>query len=709
MIPTNENAAASAPERDHEPLPYTPSEQELKLVRLVDDRFASGLEVRRAHEGQWFVNGAFFRGHQYVEWNGRDARLQVPPMPRHRVRLVINRIQPKVRARIAKFLKNRPVPVVAPATPDIEDKLNARATTRFFEFIWQKLHLERKYSQALRWAAISDHGYWWFYWDPEASGKIVNTNPELGPTGPVVKPIGEICVEVGSPFEVVVADPTLDYIGDQPWIIRTKRRPLSYIKARYPEKAPFVAPDHDGSGGENSGERYARQLSTLNSQALGNGATFITGGKSAPTHQGRDDEEPWVLVKELFERPCAEYPQGRHLVVAGGVVLREAHALPYFADYKENPYPCVDFVDFQQVGQYWGTTIIEQLIQPQREYNLIRSKLAEHQRLMAHPKLITFKEHNLAPGVWTQEAGEVIVAAWRPQMPLPQPWHPPPISVDVWKGFDLLKGEIEDISQIFPVSEGKTGGSSSGFQTNLLQEATDAVHGPDIRGHELAMEEAFWKIRRLAKIFYAPARLITVMGRDAVVEANEFHRDDIDEAADIRIQTGSALPTLKAARMQSVMEMWSAGLLGLPDDPQARQRALTMMELGTTEDIYESSRVHEEAARLENLAFAEGRPAPNPEFFHNHDIHFRVHSEDLMSPAAQQRPPQVRLAQIAHVIRHVAFVNPQAAWEYAMQYGLQEQFADVAFKLQQLAAAAQPGSEAPQGPPTQEPPQGVAA
>jgi hypothetical protein len=373
------------------------------------------------------------------------------------------------------------------------------------------------------------------------------------------------------------------------------------------------------------------------------------------------------------------------MVAASNVLLKEQDELPYFAD-LQNPYPCVDFVDFEQAGQYWGTTIVEQLIQPQREYNLIRSKLAQHLRLMVHPKLLVTTAHNLQPGTWTADAGEVIVTAFVPGLQPPTPWMPPPISRDAWQAFDLLKGEIEDITQIFPESEGKIGGSQSGFQTNLLQEATDAVHGPDIRAHELAIEEAAYKLRRMMKLGYKPARLLTVTGRDLEPEAFEFHKDDIDEAADIVVQAGSALPTLKAAKMQAVMEMWTAGLLGDPADPAARQRALSMLEMGSNEEAFDSVRKDEEFARLENQNFKEGREANPPEFFENHDVHYRVHTDALKSASAKAWPGEAQKAIREHIIRHVAFVNPQAAVEHAMRYGFQELAMAI---LQETAMAAQ--------------------
>lgn len=676
---------------------YVPTERDQELNRLVEDRLASGESMRKPHESEWYVTGAFLRGHQYVEGQGVGLPLTIPPAPARRIRLVINRILPKWRARLAKFLKNRPVPVVVPATTDLDDRLDARATTKALEYAWRKLQLEKAYSKALRWAGIAFHGYWWFSWDPSALAKVQMETP----AGPVVRllPVGDIEVEVGSPFELVVGDATCSTIGDQPWIVRTKRRPLSYIQSRFPDRADFVVPDGDDHPAS-SGDRYAQQLGKLTGASGAPGVALDSAGASSTGADTRS--EPYVLVKEMFERPTPKFPRGRYLVAGGGVLLKEQEELPYFSDYRPNPYPCVDFVDFEQPGQYWGATLISQIISPQREYNLSRSKLAEHKRLMVHPKVIATTAHQIQPGTWTADAGEVLITAWVPGLKPPLVWTPPPISGDIWRGFELLKEEISDIMQIFPESEGRVGQAQSGFQTNLLQEATDAVHGPDIRAHELVIEEAAWKIRRLMKLGYSPARLLTVTGKDLQPEAFEFHREDIDESADVIVQAGSALPGLKAAKAQAVMDMWSAGLLGDPADPVARQRALSMLELGTNEDAYDSVRRDEEYARLENEQFKSGQQVRPPEFFENHDVHYRVHTDDLKSASAQQRPPQEQMARREHIIRHVAFVNPQAAVEHAARYGMTELAQQIMQEAQMAAQAAAmvgggPPVVAPQG------------
>src|SRR5262249_11103106 len=160
-------------------------------------------------------------------------------------------------------------------------------------------------------------------------------------------------------------------------------------------------------------------------------------------------------------------------------------------------FPCVEFCDMQVGGTFWPPALTEFLIDVQKEYNLIRSKMAEHSRWMAYPKLFAAKQHQMAKNAWSADPGELIEYAAYPSIPPPQPWTPPQINPDLWRILDIVQKEFDDISQIFPVSEGKSGGTTSGFQANLLQEASDTVHGPDLRQHELSLEDLYRKIRRM--------------------------------------------------------------------------------------------------------------------------------------------------------------------------------------------------------------------
>lgn len=345
-----------------------------------------------------------------------------------------------------------------------------------------------------------------------------------------------------------------------------------------------------------------------------------------------DAQKDMVLVTEHFERPTTDFPKGRYAVVVGNVLVKEQDELPYGFYDMSNPYPCVEFTDQPSPNQFWSTTLIEQMTPLQREYNNSRSKLSEHIRNNSHPKLIVWKQNRLKPGAWTTESGEVIELLAVLGVPPPIVVTPPPISTDLWQTLQLLQKEFDDLSQVYPSAEGKAGGATSGFQTNLLQEATDQVHTPDLQALHMSLEEAAYKIRRLMKQSYDVPRIIQAIGKNSTPDIEEFANSQIDEFAEIIIEGSNALPDNKAIRMQMIKEMFESGLLGNPQDPEVVRKALSLMDMGGPEDAIDDSKIDENQASTENNKFTNGEDVTNPEFYQNHLVHYKIHTNLLKSP-----------------------------------------------------------------------------
>lgn len=672
-------------------------EQERDLVAYVNDRYEEWKKIRKPHEVQWYINAAFRRGQQHVAWNDVEAKLITPPLAPHRERRVINRIRPKVDARRAKALKNRPIPEVLPASTDREDIQNARASKKVLDYTWRRLNLEMKYREAVEWAEVCGKSYWWIQWDPSAIARVRLDNPELmeGNNHIFDIPIGDVSCEVGSLYEVLAADPTIADIQNQPEIMRVKVRPVEDVKARYPEVAEQIKADTS----DRELFYYEDKIGTLHAATAAPGLPASVGRDSRRGRKGEKEDFEFVTVKELFVAPCARYPRGRYMVVAGDVLLRSEEELPYQLYRTSNPFPVVEFVDMHTAGQFYSTTLIEQLVDLQREYNRLIELVVEQIKLMSRPKIIVFKQHQLPDGAWGAVAGEIIELNYVPGLPPPIIVQPANIAQDVWRRIENIKQEMEDLTQIYPASEGAVGSSKSGFQTNLLQEASDTVHAPYLRGLELAIEQAARIFRRIMKQGYEIPRLITITSRNAEADVFEFSSDEIDEHADIIVQAGSALPQLKAARIESVLNLYGQGLFGPPEDPEVRRKVLSMLDLGTVEDGFQSYRRDEELSRLEMTDLERSGQIRQPEFFEDHNVHYAIHTDKLKSVEARKWPPEMRMALIEHIIRHAYFIEPGRAATLAAQYGLQH-------LLQQPPLGAPPpppppgmGMPAPQGRP----------
>lgn len=700
LSPAPEDAPPLAERQRSETLPGIDPE----AAALVNSYYSQWRQDRRPYETQWFLNAAFVRGQQYVKWNPMLNKLENRKTPSHRVKNPINRILPKVRARMAKFTKNRPLPQVIPANTDREAVMDAKATEKVLDYQWRRLGLESKYEDVIVWAMTTGKAFWWVRWNNDVMGRV--TDPE---TSEVLDlPIGDVEVEVGTAFEVLVADPGISRIADQPMIMRVKARTVTEVESRY-----------DLPPGSVKGDTSSSELFQYQKQIAEIGAKNITGFSLSDKSDANGQEPKFahVIVKELFVRPSSAYPKGRYVVVAGETVLKDQPELPYdFGPQAANPYPVVEFIDMLTAGQFWPTTQVEQLIGIQREYNDVRNKVTEQLKLAMHPKLLIPKQANLAPGAYNSEAGEKIEFHFIPGMPLPAYLQAPAVTGDAWRAIEAIKIEFDDLTSIYPSSVGAPGDNGeSGFQTNLLQEASDSVHAPDIRRNELAVEEVAFKLRRFMKLGYDIPRLLSIVGRNSQPEVFEFSQDQIDEHAHVIVQAGSALPTLKAARAKMIMEMNGAMLFGDPNDPATKRKVLGMLEVGGIEDATDMMKRDEDQARLENLDVSKNTGINPPMPWENHQIHYEFHTDLLKSPELRLWSPEQRDEMVRHVILHAKFINPTNAMMLAQQFGYADLVEQILPMVQaaQAAAAPPPGGEqnppgappaGPSGPPAGAPP-----
>jgi hypothetical protein len=666
---------------------------EQDVVSEVNTKYSKWRADRRAHEGTWFVNAALIRGLSDVKWNPFLQTLEQRKTPAHRSRDQINMILPKVQAKLSKFLKSRAIPVVTAASTDHEDILNAKSTTKVLEYLWEKLQLEEKYEEALLWAMQTGKAFWWFYWDQTKIAQVKEPESEVLIGKPQVFDIalGDVGVELGSAFEVLVSDPGVMRIQSQPEIMRVKTRMVKDVEAQFHLPQGSVKAELR----ENELFQYQRQIANLGGKNS-HGVGADRDSKETPTH---------VVVKELFTRPCAAYPKGRYIVVAGDSLLHKADELPYGLGDTNSPYPVVEFSDTLTAGQFWPTTMVEQLTPAQKQYNRLRNQLDEQLKLQTHPWIFVPKQAGIHKDAFGSEAGQKIPFNFQPGMPHPQQWivRPEPIVQDVYRTMQLIREEMDAQSNLYPATMGG-GGGTSGFDTNLLQEAADSVHAPNIRRNELALKDAAYKIRRLAKLGYDIPRLVTIVGRDKTPDAFEFSQENIDEHANIIIDTGSALPNMKHARIEAILKLDERQVFGPPGDPARNRKITRMLELGSAQEHTDLVAADEDHARLENLAFSRSQPVEDPMPWEDHDVEYEIHTNLLKSPEIKSWSPEQRHALVRHVILHVKWKNPQNALQLAAVFGMQDVVAEIqqTMMVQQQASMMAPQPQPAGGPPPQQ-------
>jgi hypothetical protein len=633
-----------------------------KLGGEIDNEYTSWRTPRRTHELQWFITAAYKRGKQSNEALQTLSSMQDITKLDRKKKNIANVLWSKHRARFAKFARTRPKGFVVPFNTDRKSRLDARATEKALGYFYERAEQEQAYLDVIQHAGETGKAYWWLYWNPTKKATIRRKNEITGTVSiEDAEAQGDIELQVGNAFEVLVPDLRTVHLKDQSKMMRVRVQDVADMKARFSKFAGLIRADQQ----QTSPFEFERQIAHLSGSEAGALASMSTDMKGPATG---------VLVKEEYTKPNATYPHGRYVVVMNGYAVHVQSELPYgFAD-LENPYPVAEFMDMPAVGQFYVTTFIEQLIPLQRGYNMIRDKLEKSLQMGTHWKWVVTKQARIPKGALTNEAAEVVEWNFIPGMPEPHPVQPGNVAADAWRFAQMLLKEFDQISQVQPTFEGRAGGTKSGIHANLLQEASDSVHSPDARGFELAVLDASYKIRRMMKAGYDVPRMMSYAGRNQTPEVFEFSTQNIDEHATIVIQIGSALSTFKATQIQQLLELHEKGLLGDPNDPELKRRVLGMLDIGGLEQLQEAARMDEDMARAENIDIltATTNDIQVPMFYEDHIIHYAVHTEELKSPANKDLHPDVKKRMIAHTLLHMKWINPQAAFNLANELGMQE-------------------------------------
>jgi len=315
----------------------------------TNKKYEGWREPRRTHELQWFINAAYRRGKQSNESIQSLNTVQDITKLDRRKKNIANKLWAKGRARFAKFAKTRPKAIVIPFNTDRKSRLDARATEHTLDYFYERSGQERKYLDVLLYAQDMGKAYWWLHWDPSKVVTIQTKDDVLNTTSQEDREEGDVILEVDSAFSVLVPDLRQVHVGDQPEMMRVRVVDVGTMRKENPEFEEFIKPDsHLASPFE-----FERQIAHLSGSEAGALASMSTDMKGPQTG---------VLLKEHYFKPSPKYPKGRYIRVLNGIAVKVQNELPFGFHDMENPYPCIEFMDMPQVGQFYVQAFIEQLI-----------------------------------------------------------------------------------------------------------------------------------------------------------------------------------------------------------------------------------------------------------------------------------------------------------------------------------------------------------
>lgn len=593
----------------------------------------------RAFQNEWWLNLAYYAGHQWVKWDAENTVLQRPEEPAWRVKYVANRILPMSQRAHAAMVADAAVLRAAPLTSDIRSQNAALLADQVYEWAINHGEYEERREEALLWAVVCGTGFVKITWNPNAGEE----KTVLGSDGSQkVFRIGDFEFDSASPFQMRLP-PYISLWRHMPWAVQVTQRSMEYIYEHWPKKASEVTPNEATDGVEY--EVAARNI-------IG-----VLGGFGTYTAEGQANT---VKVVELWTRPFVSqgplgekaYPKGLHLVVANQVVLSEG----------DNPYhelgfhlPYVPYHFGHMPGRFWGMSLVEQLREPQYQRNLARSQIAEHRNLMSFGKWVAPRGHGIPKTGFTSEPGEVL--EYNPALPAPTMVVPPPLPAYVNESVIMTDQEMQDIAAQQDVTEAKAPSSvRSGVAISLLQAKDREV---------LAVpKKRLWRSDRMAgemllKIIqkqYDEIRTLQIVGQGRMFELKDFRGADLAGHTSLRIFAEGSMMDSRAARTQNILDFVQLGVID-PKVPEEKRALLSVLEIGDIRGYTSQMLADEKRARAENAAMAATTPViPKVEWFDDHGVHLTTHMNLLKSPQYMTLDPMLQASISAHARQHLDLI-----------------------------------------------------
>ena len=656
---------------------FKEQEKAKKLVAWAKAEYEKCKSARKVEENDWYLQLAFYNGYQYHDWRtvaGKQGLVE-EANPSMLPRITVNRIEPIIRTEIAKTTSQQPSASVVPASNDEEDLLSATAGEQVWQSVYDNNHFQTEILQKAEfWRAITGNGFIKCFWD----GSIQNfdarkTQDPLSGEKKILRipaSKGDVKYEVVSPFHLFVPDLSEEDLEKQPYIFNVYTKTEQYVKNTFKN----VLPKDFKPTKVTSSEIQDAALLDL---------------------RGVDNAKPdSVLVIEMWIKPNQTewLPKGGLITIVDTEIVQYSDSgIPYH--HGQFPFAHLHGV---QNGKFYRRSVIKSLIPLQREYNRTRSQIIHAKNLMAKPQMM-YQEGSVDARKVTARAGVWIPVRPGFQYPTPVPIQPLPNYVI--QEIQQLHTDFEDLSGQHQISRGDNGGVTAATALAYLGERDDAYLTTIFNSIEAGVEKMAKQALSLFVQYVDDKRLVKITGDDGSFDAMMLSGADIASGTDIRVESGSALPTSKAARQALVTEWMKMGFIS-PED------GLRVLEMGMLKQYYNTIKIDENAAQRENLMMkkiteemaaqyesewnngaAQGDidkldpntgeplqvpPVVNVNDWDNHAVHVEVHNRFRKSQSYQALPDVAKAEFQKHISIHEQILQKQAELQMMMQGGAPE-------------------------------------
>lgn len=608
-------------------IPTTRKKKENFRDEVLSDLFAdfySRQDERRKLEKQWELDLEFLAGNQYCEISPRGEVEEEEKYYYWQNRGAFNHIAPIIDSRVAKLTKMKPIMSVKAAGAEESDVKNAKLATALVNSSYQRLSLGDVISKTTGWSESCGTGFYFIGWNPDA-GKL------LGEVDGKKVFEGDVVVESVSPFEIYPDSLCYENIESCESIIRARAMKTADVERLY--------------GITVAGEDVK-----------------VFGVDKAAT--GKSIVHDSVLVLEKYERPTADFPDGRLIVACEKTILYMGE-LPYVNGVEgRRGFPFVKQNSIDKAGCFFGMSMVERLIPVQKAYNAVKNRKQEFLNRLTMG-VVAVEDGSVDTDELAEEGlspGKIIVYRQGANPPALMGTGTMPTDLNreedrLLNEFILLSG-VSEFSRSTDVAAG-----TSGVALQLLIEQEDARLNAVTENVRSAIRETAKQMIRLFKQFATSTRLLRTAGEQGKVELYYFNSSDLG-SDDVVFDTENELSYTPAQKKSAVYELIDAGLL--TDDTgklseRTKAKLLEILGFGSIDNTLDIESLHINKADEENLS---GFKNPiGVDEYDDHELHIAEHTRFLLSAESEgvRKNPETKKNALEHLRAHKTMAAENAA------------------------------------------------
>ena len=558
--------------------------EEKAIVKEVIEDFKRRAEERKSFDIIWKINMNFLMGNQYCNI-GYGGQLEESDRQFFwQEREVYNHIAPIFDIRFAKLSRIKPDINVLPASNDERDKQSAKVSKKIYKSLKNKLEIENKVNQGIKWSEVCGTVFYKVTWNSNL-GQVVG----LSDNGEKMRS-GEVELSVVSPFEIYPDSAVYESLRDCQSIIHAKAYSTSQIKSMF--------------GVDVKGEKI--NTFSLDNVSVGVGGLGFNGTVPKIIDAVKEDS---AIVIERYQRPSADYPDGRLTIVAGDKLVYD-DVLPYICgEDKTRDFPFVKQTSIEEPGCFWGTSVIERLVPVQRAYNAVKNRKHEFINRLSlgvlsvedgSVDLDNLEDEGLCPG-------KVLVYRQGSSEPKYLQSESLPSGLDdeennLLEEFNKISG-VNDL-----VSASNISSNISGNALELLISQDETRLNASIESIKFAVKDIAKKILKLYKQYAIFPRIAKIVGENGQIEMFYYSSSDIT-SDDIELENQTDGSQTLAQRREMLFSLLDKGLL-YDENGQLTNRMkckiLEMLGLGIWENAQDIKDLHIKKADNENLKMLDG-------------------------------------------------------------------------------------------------------